>query len=278
MVYHQSPLRLHCHHCDARRAIPKQCQACHSESLQPVGLGTERVEILLQKYFPNIPIIRIDRDSTRRKGAMQDLLEQVATQSKAILIGTQMLAKGHHFPKVTLVGILDADNGLFSADFRAAEQMGQLLMQVSGRAGRGEQNGSVMIQTHYPEHPLLQTLITQGYPVFANNLLNEREISTLPPYAFLAVFRAEAYQELSAQNVLNFIKNTLPATSQEFSIFGPVPAVMSKKKGLHRQQLILKSNKRSVMQSVLKQSLKKLQIDKNHRKVKWILDVDPIEV
>jgi primosomal protein N' (replication factor Y) len=206
------------------------------------------------------------------------LLEQVATQSKAILLGTQMLAKGHHFPKVTLVGILDADSGLFSADFRAAEQMGQLLMQVSGRAGRGEQHGSVMFHSHYPEHPLIQTLITQGYPVFANNLLHEREISALPPYAFVAVFRAEAHQESVAQDFLYLIKDTLSKSSQDLVILGPVPAAMAKKKGLHRQQLILKSNKRNVMQSVLKQSLKKLKIEKNHRKVKWILDVDPIEV
>lgn len=278
MVYHRSPPRLHCHHCDAKKMLPKRCEKCNEETMQPVGLGTQRLEETLAKLFPDVAIIRVDRDSTKRKGAMDELLTQINTQNKAILLGTQMLAKGHHFPQVTLVGIVDADSGLFSADFRAAEQMGQLLMQVSGRAGRAEKPGTVVIQTHHPEHVLLQTLIQHGYQPYAQTLLDEREMAVLPPYSYFAVFRAEAYKEASAQDFLTAIKNKLPIAANALSVLGPIPALMAKRKGLHCQHLVVKTNKRSVLQQALTDILHQLEAMAASHSVKWILDVDPVEV
>lgn len=278
MVYHQSPLRLQCHHCDTRAQIPKKCQQCGEESLQPVGLGTQRVEQALAEIFPDVPLIRVDRDSTRKKGEMQNILNEIATEKKAILLGTQMLAKGHHFPNVTLVGIIDADSGLFSADFRAAEQMGQLLMQVSGRAGRAEKKGEVAIQTRHPDHALLQTLIHSGYQAFAENLLNEREVSVLPPFSYFAVFRAESFKEKSANSFLESIKSMLPASLDVLTVHGPVPAMLSRKKGMHCQHLLVKTSKRSVLQKALKNILQQLETATLTHSVKWVLDVDPIEV
>lgn len=278
MVYHRTPLRLQCHHCDARQSIPKKCMQCNADTLQPVGLGTQRLEQTLEKHFNGVPIIRVDRDTTKRKGAMQELLEQIHAHPRAILIGTQMLAKGHHFPQVTLVGIVDADGGLFSADFRAAEQMGQLLLQVAGRAGRANKPGTVIIQTRHPEHPLLQTLIQQGYQTFAQTLLNERELAVLPPFSYFAVFRAEAYVEQNAQRFLTAIKEMLPASAESLTLLGPVSALMAKRKGLHCQHLLVKTNKRSVLQHALKSILQQLESLATSHSVKWALDVDPVEV
>lgn len=278
MVYHRKPVRLQCHHCDARCDIPTHCGQCNQETLTPVGLGTQRLEQTLEKHFPNVPIIRVDRDSTRRKGAMQDLLDQVHSQQKAILLGTQMLAKGHHFPQVTLVGIIDADSGLFSADFRAAEQMGQLLVQVSGRAGRAEKHGTVVIQTRHPDHSLLQTLIHQGYQPFAQALLAERELAVLPPFSYFAVFRAEAYAEQNANHFLDAIKQMSVSFTDAVTVLGPVPALIAKRKGLHCQQLLVRSNRRSALQNFLKGILHQIEKLPGNHPVKWILDVDPVEV
>lgn len=278
MVYHRKPARLQCHHCDARRQIPTHCDQCHEESLSPVGMGTQRLEQTLLKHFPDVPLIRVDRDSTRRKGAMNDLLEQVHTQSKAILLGTQMLAKGHHFPQVTLVGIIDADSGLFSADFRAAEQMGQLLVQVSGRAGRADKPGTVMIQTRHPDHALLQTLIQNGYQAFAQTLLSEREVAVLPPFSYFAVFRAEAYAAETATIFLDAVKQLGTTLTDAVTVLGPVPALMAKRKGLHCQQLLVRSNRRSSLQGFLKGILQQIEKLPSSHPVKWVLDVDPVEV
>ncbi|VVC74843.1 Primosomal protein N' [Aquicella siphonis] len=278
MVYHQSPPRLQCHHCDSRSHIPRQCPQCKEDALQPVGQGTQRVEQTLEKHFPEVPVIRVDRDSTQRKGAMESLLGEIHSREKAILLGTQMLAKGHHFPRVTLVGIIDADNGLFSADFRAAEQMGQLLVQVAGRAGRAEKTGTVVIQTRHPDHPLLQTLLREGYQTFARKLLDEREAAVLPPFSYFAVFRAEAYKEQDAADFLACIKDMLPASMETVTVLGPVPALLSKRKGLHCQHLLVKTLKRSVLQSALSGILCKLESAAANYSVKWMLDVDPVEV
>lgn len=277
MVYHRSPPRLQCHHCDAHRALPKRCEQCKQETMQPVGVGTQRLEETLTQYFPDVPVIRIDRDSTRLKGTMEALLDQVHSTKKAILLGTQMLAKGHHFPDVTLVGLIDADNGLFSADFRAAENMGQMLLQVAGRAGRAEKPGVVMLQTNHPDHPLLQILINRGYAPFARTLLAERESALLPPFSYFAVLRAEAYKEKDAIAFLESIKNTGEAFASQITILGPVANTMKKRKGLHCQQLLIRAEKRSTMQHYLKEMLKQLDGMKNSQPVKWILDVDPLE-
>lgn len=276
MVFHRNPPRLHCHHCDARMMLPRHCPECKNEQIEPIGLGTQRLEEVLAQQFPGIAIVRVDRDSTKRKGAMQGLLDQINEEKPTILLGTQMLAKGHHFPQVTLVGIVDADSGLFSADFRAAEQMGQLLLQVSGRAGRAEKAGTVLIQTRNPEHPLFNLLIEQGYPAFAESLLSERQNATLPPYSYFAIFRAESYAEDSAHDFLINLKNILPTIG--INLLGPVPALLAKKKGLHCKHLIIKANKRNELQTFLKNILKQIEKIPNQQSVKWILDVDPVEV
>lgn len=278
LVYHRSTLRLQCHHCDAQHAVPKACMQCKQSGLIPVGLGTQRLEAALEKFFPHVPIIRVDRDNTSRKGAMQTLLQQIHAQKQAILLGTQMLAKGHHFPHVTLVGIIDADGGLFSADFRAAEQMGQLLLQVSGRAGRAEKVGTVLIQTRHPQHALLQTLIYQGYHAFSDNLLAEREKALLPPYGYFAVFRAESYAAKTANDFLTAIKNLCPLFENKITILGPVPALINKRKGLYCQHLLVKANHRGLLQHFLKAILEKIEGLAHNHAVKWVLDVDPVEV
>lgn len=276
LVYHRKPLELRCHHCDARMMIPKKCGACDNKQLEAVGLGTQRVEEILQLQFPDVPVIRVDRDSTRKKDALPDLLAQIHENKPAILLGTQMLAKGHHFPQVTLVGMIDADNGLFSADFRAAEQMGQLLLQVAGRAGRAEKKGVVMIQTRCPDHIYLQTLIHEGYAAFAELLMREREQFILPPYSYYAVFRAEAHSEKSAANFLETIRDLSGLLSNSISMLGPIPDVISKKKGLFGQHLIVRAEKRAGLQHAIATLLNKLEERKESRTVKWVLDVDPV--
>lgn len=274
LVYHRAPPELRCHHCDARMMIPKKCGACDNQQLEAVGLGTQRVEEILQQVFPDIPVIRVDRDSTRKKEALPELLAQIHENKPAILLGTQMLAKGHHFPQVTLVGMLDADNGLYSADFRAAEQMGQLLLQVAGRAGRAENKGVVMIQTRCPDHLYLQTLINEGYAAFAELLMREREQFILPPYSYYAVFRAEAYSEKMAAKFLENIRHL--DVPQAISMLGPIPDVIFKKKGMYGQHLIIRAEKRAGLQAAIAAILTKLEEVKESRAVKWVLDVDPI--
>lgn len=277
MVYHQTAKKLQCHHCDSRSAIPTTCAKCGGETLSPIGVGTQRLEQALEKYFPDVPIIRVDRDSTKRKGAMQELLDKIHRSPSAILLGTQMLAKGHHFPHVTLVGIVDADAGLFSADFRAAEQMGQLLLQVSGRAGRAEKPGTVLIQTQHAEHPLLAILLTKGYHEFARSLLTEREQAVLPPYSYFAIFRAEAYNNETASEFLKTMKEWCNNISTAVTVFGPVPPLLAKRKGLHAQHLLIKSDRRNVLQQFLQNILARLESLPKNQPVKWVLDVDPVE-
>ena len=197
---------------------------------------------------------------------------------KALLLGTQMLAKGHHFPRVTLVGIIDADHGLFSADFRAAEQMGQLLLQVAGRAGRAEKPGTVIIQTRHPEHPLLQLLIHEGYGTFAQTLLKEREQSTLPPFSYFALFRAEAYGDNRANLFLTTVKKLGETYSEKITMLGPIPALMTKRKGLYCHHLLIRANQRNHLQQFLKNLLKQIEKLSSSQTVKWTLDIDPIEV
>ncbi|MGE3919799.1 MAG: primosomal protein N', partial [Gammaproteobacteria bacterium] len=175
LILHQNPPRLHCHHCDSTRPVETQCPECHGKELIPLGLGTQRIETALKKHFPSIGISRIDRDSVRKKGALQEKLDDILSGKNQILIGTQMLAKGHHFPNVSMVAILDVDSGFFSADIRASERLGQLLIQVAGRAGREAETGEVWLQTRHPDHPLLLKLLVEGYTAFIETLLLERK-------------------------------------------------------------------------------------------------------
>jgi primosomal protein N' (replication factor Y) (superfamily II helicase) len=278
MTYHQESIRLHCHHCDTPKKIPQRCEGCGASDLQAIGLGTQRVESVLEKYFPAIPIARIDRDSTKRKGAMETLLRDIQSGKQRILIGTQMLSKGHHFPNVTLVGIIDADGGFFSGDFRSLERMGQLLLQVSGRAGRMEKPGKVIIQTHHPNHPLLHQLLNENYQQFAMSLLKERAETCLPPYTFFALFRADAYLLEHANHFMQTFRAHLQPINKQLELLGPMPAPMARRAGRYRMQLLVQANNRMVLQAFLKTAI--IEIDKIPRKshVRWSLDVDPVDM
>jgi len=278
---HQSPQHLHCHHCNGTRKVPLVCPDCDSNNITPVGLGTERIEALLSQKFPDSPLIRIDRDSTRRKDAMKGFIDDINKGHYKILIGTQMLSKGHHFPDVSLVAILDMDGALFSADFRAAEKFAQLLTQVSGRAGRADKPGTVMLQTHHPDHPQLQTLLTQGYASFARQLLDERKHCLWPPFSYLAMFRAESSRFDIPEDFLKYLsriakQNIKP--NDGISVLGPVPAPMPRRAGKFRFQLLLQATSRQSLQRLLQKMIFDLESKKTSKSVRWSLDVDPLEM
>jgi primosomal protein N' (replication factor Y) len=278
MTFHHEPRRLHCHHCDARRPVGTSCEKCHNKDLHIIGLGTERLELALQKHFPDVSIARIDRDSTQRKGSMENLLDGILSGEHKILIGTQMLAKGHHFPDVSLVGIVDPDGGFFSSDFRAIERMGQLVLQVAGRAGRASRPGTVLIQTHHPDQPFLKQLLSENYYRFAENLLADREQAALPPYTFLALFRAEAHSMQQALDFLHAVKELTREFRDDVPIWGPVPAPMPRRAGRFRVQLLLQSAKRPLLQHYLKQLIPAIEKIPGKSQVRWSLDVDPLEM
>ncbi|MGC1855111.1 MAG: primosomal protein N' [Candidatus Aquirickettsiella sp.] len=278
MNFHKKPAHLQCHYCGYRRPLDACCPACQGQQLFALGQGTQRLEQTLQKYFPGIGIVRIDRDNTQRKGSLDKLLKNIHEGGSQILIGTQMLAKGHHFPNVTLVGILEADNGLFSADFRALEHTGQLLMQVAGRSGRADKPGEVWIQTYHPEHPLLNHLLEQGYLSYSEILLQERRVSLLPPYSYLALMHAEALSSTYPLDFLNEVKNQAELVGEEISLLGPVPSLHPRRAGYYRYQLLLQAKRRNVLQSLLEQIIKPISLLASARRVRWSLDVDPIEI
>lgn len=267
-----------CHHCNAQRRLDVQCPVCKEKELRPLGQGTERIEEYLQQALGDTPIVRIDRDSTRRKGSMQRIVDGIHKGDPLVLVGTQMLAKGHHFPHVTLVGIINADQGLFGVDFRASERMAQLITQVSGRAGRAERPGQVLIQTYQPEHPLLQLLLKEGYARFAQTVLSEREHAALPPYASLALLRAEADD---LERCLVFLRQAKGLThglpSSGVDILGPVPALMPRRAGRFRAQLLVSATHRKNLQRLLSVWIPALQSLKSPKKLRWSLDVDAME-
>ena len=267
MVYHRLSAKLRCHHCAAERDAPKTCPECDEGDLRALGVGTQRVVDALENRFPDARIDRVDRDSTRRKGAMQAVLDAIHTGRTDILVGTQMLAKGHHFPNVTLVGILDADGGLFGADFRAAERMAQLLVQVAGRAGRGQRPGRVLIQTHHPDHPLLRVLVREGYRDFGTAALDERKQAALPPFSCFALLRAEAPER---QRAMGFLEEARACALR-----------LERTKvqaGRFRAQLLLQCDERSPLHGLLMPWLAELETLKSGRRVRWSLDVDPQEM
>ncbi len=271
--------RLICHHCGAERPVPAQCGHCGSSAFGAIGQGTERVEQALMELFPEAGVARVDRDSTRRKGSMEKLLEEMQSGERRILVGTQMLAKGHDFPKVTLVGVLDADQGLFSADFRASERMAQLIIQVAGRAGRADRPGEVLIQTHQPDHPLLQHLVREGYGSFAQAALAERRLAGLPPYAALALLRAESPAAAPPTAFLEAARDRLAARrASGVVLLGPAPAPMERRAGRYRANLLLQASQRAPLQKLLAETLPDLSELKQARKVRWSIDVDPVSL
>ena len=274
MTFHKDKRCLICHHCDSRRGLPTECPDCSQDELIEVGHGTQRLDRTLAEHFPGASILRIDRDSTRRKGSMEKMIREITTGDADILIGTQMLAKGHHFPRLTLVGIIDADAGLLSTDFRASERMAQLIVQVSGRAGREDRPGAVFIQTHFPGHPLLQTLVTRGYGGFAGLLLSERRNAHLPPYAHLALLGAEATSRETAEKFLREARDHLNETSA-LNIFGPVAAPIEKRRGRYRSQLLIQSGNRNTLRRALTPWCRSLESMPGAKRTRWFLDIDP---
>ncbi|MFT5320728.1 MAG: primosomal protein N' (replication factor Y) [Pseudohongiellaceae bacterium] len=274
---HRNPPRLSCHHCESQKALAQKCEECSSTDLAAMGLGTEKTEQTVRELFPEIPVHRIDRDSTRNRETLHDIIEKVDSGDPCILVGTQMLSKGHHFPNVTLVAVLDADGGLFSADFRGQEQMGQLLIQVAGRAGRGETQGEVVIQTYNSTHPTLQALIRHGYGPFARKLLEERQLGRLPPFSYMALIRAEASSQPLPFNFLQDVINAVQHTFPDLSIIGPMPSPMEKRAGLFRMQLIIEADKRSTIQKYLSLLIPLMENHPEKRKVRWSVDVDPLD-
>ncbi|MEA9775690.1 primosomal protein N' [Xanthomonas campestris] len=284
MTVHAGGRRLQCHHCGARQPAPLACPACASLALQPQGIGTERLEERLVEAFPEAPVVRIDRSTTQRRDALETQLARLGTDA-GILVGTQILAKGHDLPRLTMVVVVGIDEGLFSADFRAAEKLAQQLIQVAGRAGRADRAGEVWLQTHHPEHPLLQTLVNGGYHAFADAELQQREAAGFPPFSHLALFRAEAKDVAAANQFLIAVRALVgeqtPAPSPALApveCYGPMPAPMPRRAGFQRTQLLLSAAQRSALHRVLDAQMPAIHALPQARRVRWSLDVDPIDL
>ncbi|WGE49699.1 primosomal protein N' [Actinobacillus equuli subsp. equuli] len=282
-TYHQKQKILRCHHCSSQRVIPRQCGHCGSTNLITTGVGTEQLEQVLSEQFPTYQISRIDRDSTARKGALENHLNDIREGKSQILIGTQMLAKGHHFPNVTLVAIVNVDSALFSTDFRAEERLAQLYVQVAGRAGRAEKQGQVVLQTHYPEHPLLKTLLEQGYLAFAQEALKMRKVMGLPPFAAQVLLRATGKDNQQVVNLLQnltayFQQKCTELGLQDIQLLPPFSAPMAKKAGHYRWLLLIQHRSRGVLQQLIDQ----FDLDKANlglqTNIRLTLDIDPQEI
>ena len=279
LVFHREDGRMRCHHCAAERAPAEECPECGSKNVRRLGLGTERVARALERRIEGLRVARMDRDAIRRRGSLEALLDRVHAGEVDAVVGTQMLAKGHHFPNVTLVAILDADAGLFGIDFRATERMAQLLLQVAGRAGRGDRTGRVLLQTHHPEHPLLRVLVLEGYRKFCAEALAERRGARLPPFASLALVRAEALQRDAPQS---FLRDAGACASARLhpgvTVLGPVPSPMERRAGRYRAQLLVDATSRRALQRFLPEWIAELEALPSARKVRWSVDVDPQEM
>ena len=275
MTVHAHGKRLQCHHCGYRKPSPPACPDCASLALQPQGNGTERIEAELQARFSEVPVLRIDRGSTGHRDALQRHFDDLGTRP-GILIGTQMLAKGHDLPNLTLVVVVGIDEGLFSADFRSGEKLAQLLVQVAGRAGRAQRAGTVLLQTHHPDHPLLQTLVAGGYHAFADGELALRQAAGFPPFAHLALLRAEARHADPPMRFLQAAKTTLEGFAVEAS--GPLPAPMPRRAGYVRAQLVVSAPDRRTLHAALEAVVPALHAAPEARRVRWSLDVDPVDL
>jgi primosomal protein N' (replication factor Y) len=274
LAYHQGRRKLLCHHCGHEEPLAEACPQCASGRPKPLGEGTERVETSLARIFPEARLERIDRDSTRRKGVLEEKLARVHAGEADILIGTQMLSKGHDFPNVTLVGVLNADQGLYSVDFRAPERLFQQIAQVSGRAGRADKPGEVLIQTWHPDHPLFGALVHHDFAGFADFALAERRETGYPPFNFLALLRAESPKR---EATFRFLENAraVAGTPQGVSLTDPLPAPMERRQGRYRAQLLVQSVQRKMLHAFLDRWVRALAGARPAREVRWSLDVDP---
>ncbi|OGV34562.1 MAG: primosomal protein N' [Legionellales bacterium RIFCSPHIGHO2_12_FULL_35_11] len=273
LTFHRSENLLICHHCGFKREKLLNCQKCNSSDLLPIGIGTQRIYERLDLLFPTTAKLRIDRDETSKKNAIDNYLHMINTGQVQLIVGTQMLAKGHHFPNLSLVVVLDSDSGFYNQDFRALERLGQLLTQVAGRAGRAETPGQVLIQTSYPQDPLLNILIKEGYTSFASLLLEAREKANLPPFSYLSMLRAEDKKMSDLLNFMQALKGKL--SNEGLSVFGPAPAPLAKKAGKYRMQLMLKSNSRKKLHASLFSIKEFLNENKFPTSINWNIDVDP---
>ena len=277
MVLHQRARQLRCHHCDHREPIPYKCPDCGNQDLTAVGHGTQRVEETLRAFLPKAAVVRVDRDSTAHKNDWEDLYRRIADNEIDILVGTQMLAKGHDFARLNLVIVLNTDGSLYSADFRAPERLFAELMQVSGRAGRADKPGKVLIQTQLPEHPVFAAVKAQDYAVFAENELNERQMFAMPPFGFQTAVRADAPRVADAMEFLNAAKETLaPLLPESISQFGAAPMLMVRLAERERTQIFLESTSRQDLHRAVSLWVQVLQQNRDG-KIRWSVDVDPQE-
>jgi len=277
LTVHLSASRLRCHHCGFDAELPSRCPQC-GFAVKPVGQGTERIEESLARLFPGVTIARLDRDVVRRRGDMEAVVQRMSSGEARILVGTQMVTKGHDFPNVTLVVVLNADQGLFSSDFRAPERLAQTIVQVAGRAGRGSRPGEVLIQTEFPGHPLLMSLLTEGYDGFARTALTERAQASWPPFSRLAAVRDSAKTADGALEFLTQARKLAGTPPRGLRLLGPVPAAMSKRAGRYHAQLLIEGSGRSGLHQFLESWLPAVEQLPSARKVRWALDVDPIEL
>ncbi len=278
LVVHLGQKRLKCHHCGHEQKIPLQCPSCGNPDLKPIGQATQRLEATLGQLFPQARIARVDRDSMRSKDALHHLLSRVHAGEVDILVGTQMLAKGHDFPNLTLVGVLDTDSALYSPDFRAAERLFAQLMQVAGRAGRADKAGEVLIQTAFPQHPLFTALRSQDYASYAAELLHERQVMQFPPTQYFALIKAEANEYVLVNRFLNQVADWARQTGIDVMIYDPVRPQMERLKGMERGQLLFQSTSRGRLQQLFKQLMPQMRADKSAAKIRWALDIDPLDM
>ncbi len=276
LVLHLKDRTLRCHHCGHQQRVPNACPTCGDADLKPVGIGTQRVETALQRYFPQARILRVDRDSTRSKGAWSAMRKQIHDGEADILIGTQMLAKGHDFPNLTLVGVLSPDGALYSADFRASEKLFAQLTQVGGRAGRADKTGEVIVQTAFPEHPLFNALRAHDYEAWAQTLLAERQMAGFPPFVYQVLLSAEGKQENEVQYFLRQAREAGLALGVSVEVYGVVPAAMPKRANHFRAQLLVQSDKRKALQDFVRNWKPLLEV-LPAKKLRWSLDIDPLE-
>jgi len=277
LTVHLAAQRLRCHHCGADAPLPARCPQC-GFTVKAVGQGTERIESALATRFPGVPIVRLDRDVVRKRGDLEQVVRRMRSGEARILVGTQMVTKGHDFPNVTLVLVLNADQGLFSPDFRAPERLAQTIVQVAGRAGRGARAGEVLIQTEFPQHPLLVSLLAQGYDGFAQAALAERREAQWPPFSRLAAVRASAVTREAALGFLSEARAAAHAPPRGVRLLGPVPAAMAKRAGRYHAQLLLEGRERRPLHQFLDDWLPGVEALKSAQRVRWALDVDPLEL
>jgi len=281
MIVHQHKNLLRCHHCGSETPLPLRCPSCDTEELKPIGEGTERVEKALMKLFPDARIDRVDRDTTTRKGSLEQKLDDIREGKVDIIIGTQILSKGHDFPNITLVGVLNADQGLYGADFRGPEHLIQQVMQVSGRAGRADRNGEVLIQTWHPDHAAFIALVNHDYDMFVDAALQERQQAGFPPYTYFALLRAEATERGRALQFLQRVRKIgapIAEKNSSLELFDALNAPMEKRAGRYRAQLLLKSTTRPALHNCLSAWLPLIEELPDARKVRWSLDVDPMDM